>query len=133
MGSVRPSYGPLRGPIWRILAFIVAAVFPDDVVLLRAGADDGPAFVQRGQERFSADLGGLARAGGSAAALGLARRAKARAAAATLDAGSAKLERRMGHPSPARPRGRPREGRLANIPRCFGGSGMRRNMSDFVM
>ena len=41
------------------------ATFPDDVVLLRAGADDRPAFVQRGTERFSADLGGLARAGGS--------------------------------------------------------------------
>ena len=116
-----------------LLAFIVAATFPDDVVLLRAGADDRPAFIQRGDETFSADLSGLARAGGSAPALRLARRAKARAAAATLDAGSAELERRMGDPSPARPRGRPREERLANIPRCFGGSGMRRNMSNFVM
>jgi hypothetical protein len=106
------------------LAFIVAASFPDDVVLLRAGADDGPAFVQRGKEKFSADLGGLAKAGGSAAALRLTRRAKARAAAARLDAGSAKLERGMRDPSLARPRGRPRQELSANIPRCFGGSGM---------
>jgi hypothetical protein len=116
-----------------LLAFIVAATFPDDVVLLRAGADDGPAFVQRGKKRFLADLGGLAKAGGSAAALGLARRAKARGAAATLDAGSAKLERMMGDPSPTRPTARPREERPANIPRCFGGRGMSMNVSDFVM
>jgi hypothetical protein len=74
-------------------------------------------------------LGGLARAGGGAAALRLAWRAKARAAEASLDAGSAKLERRMRDPSPARPR----EERLANIPRCFGGSGMASNMPIFVM
>jgi hypothetical protein len=134
--GVRPTLVAVGGcgrPL-PLLAFIVAAAFPDDVVLLRAGADDRAAFVQRGTERFSADLSGLARAGGSAAALRLARRAKARAAAATLDAGSAKLERRMRDPSSARPRGRPREEeRLANIPRCFGGSGMARNVGDFVM
>jgi hypothetical protein len=133
--GVRPTLVAVAGcghPL-PLLAFIVAATFPDDVVLLRAGADDRPAFVQRGKERFSADLGGLARAGGSVPALRLARCAKARAAAATLDAGSAKLERRMRDPSPARPRGRPREERPANIPRCFGGSGMDRNMTDFVM
>jgi hypothetical protein len=117
-----------------LLAFAVAATFPDDVVLLRAGADDRPAFVQRGAERFPADLGGLAKAGGGTAALHLARRAKARAASAPLDAGSAELERRLRDPSPARPRGRPREEeRLANIPRCFGGSGMSRGIPDFVM
>ena len=116
-----------------LLAFIVAATFPDDVVLLRSGADDRPAFVQRGQERFPADLGGLAKAGGSVPALRLARRAKARAAAAPLDAGSAKLERKLRDPSSARPRGRPREERPANVPRCFGGRGMNRNMSVFVM
>lgn len=129
--GVRPTLMAVAGygrPL-PLLAFIVAATFPDDVVLLRAGADDRPAFVQRGKERFPADLGGLAKAGGSAAALCLARRAKARAAEASLDAGSAKLERRMSDPSPARPR----EERLANIPRCFGGSGMASNMPIFVM
>ena len=134
--GVRPTLVAVAGhgrPL-PLLAFIAAATFPDDVVLLRAGADDGPAFVRRGMERFSADLGGLAKAGGSAVALGLARRAKARAAAAPLDAGSAELARRIRDPSPARPRGRPREEEcLANIPRCFGGSGMARNMTDFVM
>ena len=129
--GVRPTLMAVAGygrPL-PLLAFIVAATFPDDIVLLRAGADDRPAFVQRGKERFPADLTGLAKAGGAAAALRLARRAKARAAEASLDAGSAKLERRMRDPSPARPR----EERLANIPRCFGGSGMASNMSDFVM
>ena len=129
--GVRPTLVAVAGygrPL-PLLAFIVAATFPDDVVLLRAGADDRPAFVQRGKERLPADLSGLARAGGSAAALRLARRAKARAAEASLDAGSAKLERRMRDPSPARPR----EERPANVPRCFGGRGMARNMSDFVM
>ncbi len=133
--GVRPTLMAVAGygrPL-PLLAFIAAAIFPDDVVLLRAGADDRPAFVQRGQEKFPADLGGLAKAGGAAAALRLARRAKARAAAAPLDAGSAKLERRMGDPSPARPRGRPRQERPANIPRCFGGRGMGRGVTDFVM
>lgn len=93
-------------------------------MLLRSGADDRLAFVQRGDERFSVDLDGLAKAGGSVPALRLARRAKARAVAAPLDATSAKLERRMRDPSSVRPRGRPRkEERPANIPRCFGGSG----------
>jgi hypothetical protein len=134
--GVRPTLMAVAGhgrPL-PLLAFVAAATFPDDVVLLRAGADDRRAFVQRGTKRFPADLGGLAKAGGAAAALRLARRAKARAAAARLDAGSAKLERRMRDPSPARPRGRPREeNHPANIPRCFGGSGMARNMTDFVM
>jgi len=124
--GVRPTLMAVAGygrPL-PLLAFIVAATFPDDVVLLRAGADDRPAFVQRGQERFPTDLAGLARAGGDAAALRLARRAKARAAEASLDAGSAKLERGMRDPSLARPRGRPRQELSANIPRCFGGSGM---------
>jgi hypothetical protein len=134
--GVRPTLMAVAGhgrPL-PLLAFIAAATFPDDVVLLRSGADDRPAFVQRGQHRFPADLGGLAKAGGAAAALRLARRAKARAAAAPLDASSAELERRMRDPSPARPRGRPREEKHpANIPRCFGGSGMARNVGDFVM
>jgi hypothetical protein len=134
--GVRPTLMAVagRGRPLPLLAFIVAAAFPDDVVLLRAGADDRPGFVQRGKHRFSADLGGLAKAGGSVAALRLARRAKARAAEAPLDAGSAELERRMRDPSSVRPRGRPRkEERPANIPRCFGGRGMDRNMTDFVM
>jgi hypothetical protein len=134
--GVRPTLTAVGGydrPLPQ-LAFIVAAAFPDDVVLLRSGADDRLAFVQRGDETFPADLGGLARAGGSAPALRLARRAKARAAEAPLDAGSAELERRMRDPSSVRPRGRPRkEERPANIPRCFGGRGMDRNMTDFVM
>jgi hypothetical protein len=133
--GVRPTLMAVGGyghPL-PLLAFVVAATFPDDVVLLRAGADDGPAFIQRGRHRFPADLDGLAKAGGSVPALRLARRAKARAAEAELDAGSAKLERRMRDPSPARPRGRPREERPANIPWCFGGSGMARNVGDFVM
>jgi hypothetical protein len=133
--GVRPTLMAVAGcgrPL-PLLAFIAAATFPHDVVLLRAGTDDRPAFVQRGKKRFSADLGGLARAGGGGAALRLARRAKARAAAATLDAGSAELERRIRDPSPARPRGRPREERSANIPRCFGGRGMGRGVADFVM
>ena len=133
--GVRPTLVAVAGhgrPL-PLLAFVAAATFPDDVVLLRSGADHRPAFVQRGKERFSADLGGLAKAGGGVPALRLARRAKARAAAATLDAGSGELERRMRDPSPARPRGRPREERPANVPRCFGGCGMDRNMTDFVM
>jgi hypothetical protein len=133
--GVRPTLVAVAGhgrPL-PLLAFIAAATFPDDVVLLRSGADDGPAFVQRGQHRFSADLDGLAKAGGGAAALRLARRAKARAVEAELDAGSAELERMMRDPSPARPRGRPREERSANIPMCFGGRGMDKNMPDFVM
>jgi hypothetical protein len=134
--GVRPTLTAVAGygrPL-PLLAFIAAASFPDDVVLLCSGVDDRPAFVQRGNERFSADLGGLARAGGSVPALRLARRAKARAAAAPLDATSAKLERRLRDPSSVRPRGRPRkEEHLANIPRCFGGRGMDRNMTDFVM
>ena len=82
--GVRPTLVAVAGhgrPL-PLLAFVAAATFPDDVVLLRSGADDRPAFVQRGKERFSADLGGLAKAGGGVPALRLARRAKARAAAA---------------------------------------------------
>jgi hypothetical protein len=123
--GVRPTLMAVGGyghPL-PLLAFIVAAAFPNDVVLLRSGADDRVAFVQRGDERFSVNLDGLAKAGGSVPALRLARRAKARAAAAALDAGSAKLERRMRDPSSVRPRGRPRKEPSANIPRCFGGSG----------
>jgi hypothetical protein len=134
--GVRPTLVAVAGyrrPL-PLLAFVVAATFPHDVVLLRSGADDRAAFVQRGQHRFSADLDGLAKAGGGTAALHLARRAKARAASAPLDAGSAELEHRLRDPSPARPRGRPREEeRLANIPRCFGGRGMSRGIPDFVM
>jgi hypothetical protein len=123
--GVRPTLMAVGGyghPL-PLLAFIVAAAFPDDVVLLRSGADDRPAFVQRGDETFPADLDGLAKAGGSVPALRLARRAKARAAKAPLDATSAKLERRMRDPSSVRPRGRPRKEPAVNIPRCFGGSG----------
>lgn len=133
--GVRPTLTAVGGyghPL-PLLAFIVAAAFPDDAVLLRSGADDRPAFVQRGDETLPADLDRLAKAGGSVPELRLARRAKARAAAAPLDATSAKLERRMRDPSSVRPRGRPRKELGVNIPRCFGGSGMARNMPDFVM
>ena len=111
-----------------LLAFIVAATFPDDVVLLRAGADDRLAFVQRGKEDYLLTRAGSPRRAAAAAALRLARRAKASAAEAALDAGSAKLERNI----PIRRR-RGRAKSAGEIPTCFGGRGMDRNMSDFVM
>ncbi len=90
-----------------LLAFIVAAAFPDDVVELRSSANNARAYLLRGEKRFSADLKGLADAGGDVAALRLARRAKARAKKAPLDAASANLQLRLTNPSASRRPGRP--------------------------
>ncbi len=94
------------GPL-PLLAFIVAAAFPDDVVELRSSANNARAYLLRGEKRFSADLKRLADAGGDVAALRLARRAKARAKKAPLDAASANLQLRLTNPSASRRPGRP--------------------------
>ena len=106
-----------------LLAFIVAATFPDDVVELRASATNSRAHLLRGGKRFSADLGGLEDAGGDVAAL-CRRRARVRAKTAPLDAASAKLQRRLTNPSASRRPGRPPKERPANTPRRFGGRGL---------
>jgi hypothetical protein len=113
----------------RIKALIVAPAFPDDVVELRASANNARAYVLRGEKRFPADLCGLADAGGDVPALRLARRAQARAVKAPLDAGSANLQRRLINPSASRRPRRPPKERSVNFPRCFGG----RELTEFFM
>jgi hypothetical protein len=91
--GVRPTLIAVGGydrPL-ALLAFILAAVFPNEVIELRCGSEGRRASVQIADRRYPADLDGLERAGGDQAALRLARHASKRAKEAKLDAASVRL------------------------------------------